>query len=171
MLERSPIAESESTAQSGGELALPRLSVLLSQQEKLLEHPLSDADLYLYDLRAQRICDLIAQLENNRAPEGHDSSPGKAASPATIWGLSSIESAATKRHKEGVIEWVAHLSVSGRKLISRIFARIRSRFLCRYTVEARRTSFHRQQSRTGNSGSRGRALRRALALNHSAAET
>ncbi len=62
MLERSPIAEPGSVAQSGGNLVLPRLAALLSQQEKLLEHPLWGADLYLYDLRAQQIYDLTAAI-------------------------------------------------------------------------------------------------------------
>jgi hypothetical protein len=39
------------------DLGLPRLAKLLSQQQKLLDRPLLDADLNLYEVRARQIHD------------------------------------------------------------------------------------------------------------------
>ena len=64
-----PTTELKPSDSSDVELALLRLTALLSQQEKILEHPWSNADIYLYDFRAQQISDLIAELEDEKYAE------------------------------------------------------------------------------------------------------
>ena len=130
MLGRSSIAEPGSVAQSGGNVALPRLAVLLSQQEKLLEHPLSGADLYLYDLRAQQIYDLISELEKDATVRGETSSFGLVKSPPKMLlaasGAASIEFRASKPYSKDVAGRLAAFTVSIWELISNVFAGIRS---------------------------------------------
>jgi hypothetical protein len=130
MLERSPIAEPGSVAQFVGNLVLPRLAALLSQQEKLLEHPLSGADLYLYDLQAQQIYDLISELENDATARGDTSSFGLVKSPHKILlaasGSASIEFRAAKPYSRDVAGRLAAFAASIWELISNVFAGIRS---------------------------------------------
>jgi len=119
-------AAPESIAHIDGEFASSRLTVLLSQQERLLDHPLSDADLYLYDLRAEEIRDLIAQLENNRPLEAKANSSREMESPTTNrFTVSGSEVCETKPYSKDLSRRLVHVATSSWKLVCVSFTRIR----------------------------------------------
>jgi hypothetical protein len=66
MLETSTGANQKATPHANVELSFHRLAALLLQQERLLERSLCDVDFYLYDLRADEISALIANIESDR---------------------------------------------------------------------------------------------------------
>jgi hypothetical protein len=111
--------EGASTTQSRVDLALH----LLSQQEKLLEHPWSSADVYLYDFRAHQISDLIAEVENEDTLERRRTSLVAAQVPASSWRASSVKNSATKRLANPT-GWVLLLGVSSWITVSNMFGRI-----------------------------------------------
>jgi hypothetical protein len=73
MLEATTPIDPESFARARADDLLICLASLLVQQDKLLEHPLSSADLYLYDWRAQQIRDLMVALDGNERTEARKS--------------------------------------------------------------------------------------------------
>jgi hypothetical protein len=127
MLIQSPGVAPDSIAHIDGDLALSRLTVLLSQQERLLAHPLSDADLYLYDLRAEEIRDLIAQLESNRL-EAEANSSRWMESPTTgrfaVSGLAASEVRGTKPYGKDLSRCLAPVATST-WLVRVLFTRMR----------------------------------------------
>ena len=129
MLLQFPGAAPESIAHIDGDLALSRLTVLFSQQERLLDHPLSDADLYLYDLRAEEIRDLIAQLESNRLLEAEANSSRWTESPTTgrfaVSGLAASEIRGTKPYGKELSRCLAHVVTSTWKLVRVSFPQMR----------------------------------------------
>jgi hypothetical protein len=150
MLIQFPGAAPESIANIDGEFALSRLRVLLSQQERLLDHPWADADLYLYDLRAEEIRDLIAQLENNRPLEAEVNSSRGMESPTTnrftVSSLVASEVGETKPYSKELSRRLVGVATSSWKPVRVSFTRIR------YLLS--RPFFHHGSAR--DSASRGR---------------
>jgi len=152
-------AAPESIAHIDGEFALSRLTVLLSQQERLLDHPLSDADLYLYDLRAEEIGDLIAQLENNRRLEAEANSSREMESPKTNrFTVSGSEVCETKPYSKDLSRRLVHVATSSWKLVCVSFTRIRKGSciatsmappIAAFLVEHRRWVFARDDAAAG----------------------
>src|SRR6266496_2659424 len=137
-----PTTASKPNGSSDVDLALPRLTALLSQQEKLLEHPWSNADIYLYDFRAQQISDLIVELEDENTLKRRRTLIVGAKAPAPSWSSSSVENSATKRQTDPIGR-VSLVAVSIWIAASNVFARIRA-FLAS-------PLFHRSQKRESSS--------------------
>lgn len=126
MLEATIPIEPESVTRVPADDLLMCLASLLAQQKKLLEHPLSNADLYLYDWRAELIRDLVGALEGNERTEAR-----KSVCASCPVGESSASETVRKRlerherQRKLLPNYLAQLAISAWEMISGMLLKIR----------------------------------------------
>ena len=97
--------------------ALPRVTALLSQQERLFGHPWSNADIYLYDFRAQQISTLITELEDEERLKRRTIS--LAETPVQGRTALSLEECVSKR-RPNPDRWAKLVAASSRTVVSNV---------------------------------------------------
>jgi hypothetical protein len=126
MLEANISIKPESVARVRADDLLMCLTSVLARQKKLLEHPLSSADLYLYDWQAQQIRDLMGALEGNERMEARKSvcaacPAGESPAPETV--RERLEQ--HERQKQLLPNYLAQLAISAWETISGMLLKIR----------------------------------------------